>query len=501
MTNEERLKDLRGTIDFLKGREALFTIRQEVDPIFEAAGIIKLLDGGPAVLFKSIKGYPGVRNIANLFARKEVTAAMFDLQGPEQIMRGCHRAMKNPIPPEVVDEAPCQEVVIKEDIDVFSVMPVIQHTEEDAGRILGGLHVLISGDYFDGGSEISFKRMHFQGKDWSSLMAGDHSHTGMIARKFKGRKIPMTLNIGVPPAVTLMAGGGSLHTVIPYGSDELAIAGGLQGFPVGICAAKTVDAYAVAHAEWVIEGYLDLTERVWENPAAEKDGQWRHAPFFPEHGGYMGGAVKTLLFRATAITHRKDRPIFYSPVAHSIEANNLCSAFRTATIFELGERMMPGLMGDVAVLDGQKGQLGAVFQVKKTSQRQEGYQQNIMRAVMSMPEGPQFVIAVDDDIDIHNADDVIWALTTRVNTATGIITSRGDLKRRGNPMEHLADEYGRQGAIGIDATIPYNKKWAFKAGKYHIDGVDLNRFFSDDQLKKIRSMQSEYGRLQARRGS
>lgn len=501
MTERQEIADLRGTIQFLKERKALFTIKEEVDPIYEVAGIVKELDGGPAVLFEKIKGYPNARNVANIFSRKEDIAAILDVPSPEDIMKRCHRAIKHPIPPRIVEEAPAQEVVIRSDVDVLSLLPIIKHTEEDAGRILGGLHVLITGKYFDGGSEISFKRMHFQGKDWSSLMAGDHSHTGMVARKFKGQQVPITINIGVPPAVTLMAGGGSLHSVIPYGSDELGIAGGLQGFPVDICKAKTVDAYSVAKAEWVIEGHLDLTERVWENSRAEEGGKWRHLPFFPEHGGYMGGAVKTLLFRATAITHRKDRPIFYTPLAHSIESNNLCSLMRAATLFELGERMMPGFLVDVSVLDGQKGQLGAVLQVRKESKRQEGYQQNILRAILSMPEGPQVVIAVDEDVNIHSAEDVIWALTTRVNTATGIISTRGDLKRRGNPMEHLAEEYGRQGGIGIDATVPFDKKGAFKTGKYPVDKVDLKKHFSEDDLKAIRMMQSDYGKLQAKRGT
>ncbi|MDP6180215.1 MAG: UbiD family decarboxylase, partial [Desulfatiglandales bacterium] len=409
MKTRKELKDLRGAIELLKEQGELFTIEAEVDPIYEIAGIIKELDGGPTLLFEKIKGYPHVRNIANVFSRKEAVAAMFGISGPEQIMKKCHQAIKHPVPPEIVTDAPCQEVLVTDDIDVSSVIPIIKHTEEDAGRILGGLHVLVTGEYFDGGSEISFKRMHFQGKNWASLMAGDHSHTGMMARKFKGKRVPITVNICTPPAVTMLAGGGSLHSVIPYGSDELGIAGGLQGFPVQICKAKTVDAYSVALSEWVIEGYLDLTKRVWENKAAEEGGKWRHTPFFPEHGGYMGGAVKTLLFQATAITHRKDNPLFYTPLAHSIESNNLCAWVKSATIFELGERMMPGLVIDVSVLDGQKGQLGAVFQVKKKSKREEGYQQNILRAILSMPEGPQLVIVVDEDVNIHSAEDVIWA--------------------------------------------------------------------------------------------
>lgn len=334
-------------------------------------------------------------------------------------------------------------------------------------------------------------------------MTGDHTHIGKIAQLHKGKKIPMTINIGTPPAITMVAGGGFLHAVVPYGSDELGIAGGLQGFPIDICKAKTVDAYGVANSEWVIEGYLDITKTVWESKAAQNSGQWDATPFFPEYTGYMGQCVKTLSFQATAITHRKDNPIFYTPLAHSIEGNILCGSFRAAAIYELCERMVPGLVSDVTVLDGHKGLLGAAFSVKKTKPRQEGYQQNLLRAILAMPDGPQVVIAVDDDVDIYSAEDIIWALTTRVNPSTGIITTGGERKRQGNPMEELVEDSGRQGAIGIDATVPFNleMKSSFKVGHYPVELVDMNKLFSAEDAKKIKMMQSEYGKVQAKRGT
>ena len=68
-------------------------------------------------------------------------------------------------------------------------------------------------------------------------------------------------------------------------------------------------------------------------------------------------------------------------------------------------------------------------------------------------------------------------------------------------MEELIEDSGRQGAIGIDATIPFDKKWAFKLGKYPVDMIDLKKLFSEDEIGNIKAMQCNYGKLQAKRAS
>jgi 3-polyprenyl-4-hydroxybenzoate decarboxylase len=123
--------------------------------------------------------------------------------------------------------------------------------------------------------------------------------------------------------------------------------------------------------------------------------------------------------------------------------------------------------------------------------------------ILTLPEAPQVGIAVDDDVNIYSADDVIWAITTRVNPATGIIVGGGERHRMGNPMEELSTESGLQGFIGIDATIPFDHplKMAFRQGKYPIDRIDLHRWFTKEEIATARARQSEYGRILAERGS
>ena len=498
------ISSIRGALEFLLAEGDVLAVKEEVDPILEISAITKSFDGGPVLLFDKIKGYPEARDVANVMASEQIYPKLFDAANDKEMMQRAHQALVNPIPPKVVSDAPVQEVVITQDIDVFATLPLLKHTEEDAGRILGGLNVLISGKYFNGGHEISFKRTHFQGKDWGTIMAGDSTHIGKIIKNFRPERIPATLNICAPPAVLLAAGGTYLHAMVPFGSDEVAFAGGLQGTPVEIVKAKTIDAYSIAQAEFVVEGYIDTATNLWESEKAAQAGKWEVAPFFPEYTGYLGGAVKTSKFQVTGITHRKNRPIFYSPLAHSFEGENLLRPFRAAAMFEWARRITdPAFIADVNILQGQKGLLGVVFQVSKTKPRFEGYQKTLLYNILSLPEAPQVGIAVDDDVDIYSAEDVIWALTTRVNPETGIVRGWGDRHRQGNPMEELSEISGLQGFYGIDATVPFNHplKMVFKQGKYPVDQIDLRKWFTNEQIASARARQCEYAKVIAKRGS
>lgn len=359
------------------------------------------------------------------------------------------------------------------------------------------------GKYFRGGSHISFNRVHFRGHDWGTIMAGPPTHLGVVAYiDHYSEKVPLTINIGTPPAVMLAAGGGYIHSTLPQGSDELGIAGGLQGYPVEVVKAKTVDAYAIAQSEWVIEGYFD-TKSAWETDEAEKLGKGGEAPFFPEWTGYLGRAYRMRKFQVTAITHRRERPIFYSPLAHSFEGEFLITLLKDAFFFELAERIIPGLVKDVNTLHGMTINAGIVYQVMKRRPWDEGYQKNILSAALAAGPGMRLIVAVDEDVDIYNADDVLWAITTRANPMTGIFFGpRGGRGSLMQPMERTsgAGGGGFEGGIAIDATVPMDVKWNFERAHYPVDKVDLNKWFSEAQLARVRASQNEYAKLVSRTG-
>jgi 3-polyprenyl-4-hydroxybenzoate decarboxylase len=498
------ITSMRSTIDFLKKENGILTIKNEVDPIYEIAGIQKKLEGGPALLFENIKGYPGVRDVGNVFANKEIIAKIFGVESFSKLKWKCHEAIKHRIPPKVVDTAPCQEIVITKNIDVVKTLPILKHSEEDGGRIIGGGNNLISGKYYFGSHHISFNRIHFRDKDWATLMSARGTHLGEILYiHHRGEKIPFTINIGTPPAVILRAAPTTPHVMDPIGDDELAEAGGIQGSPIEIVKAKTVDAYAIAQSEWVIEGYLDAGQRIYETEEAERLQQSGAAPFFPEWSGVMGRAVLGVKVEATAITHRADRPIFYSPLASSLEGTLICNPFREAYVFELVNRYVPEFVVDLNTLDSFRSFEGVVFQVRKSKPRHEGLQRLVIYgAFVSLADFP-IVIVVDEDVDIYSAEDILWAITARVNPATDLITAHGAAQFQ---MRREIEAKGREGTdhqigLGIDATSPFETKWASKRPRYPVDKVDLKKWLSNAEITSAESMQSEYAKVLARLGT
>jgi 4-hydroxy-3-polyprenylbenzoate decarboxylase len=335
-------------------------------------------------------------------------------------------------------------------------------------------------------------------------MSARGTHLGEILYiHHRGEKIPFTINIGTPPAVILRAAPTTPHVMDPIGDDELAEAGGIQGSPIEIVKAKTVDAYAIAQSEWVIEGYLDAGQRIYETEEAERLQQSGAAPFFPEWSGVMGRAVLGVKVEATAITHRADRPIFYSPLASSLEGTLICNPFREAYVFELVNRYVPEFVVDLNTLDSFRSFEGVVFQVRKSKPRHEGLQRLVIYgAFVSLADFP-LVIVVDEDVDIYSAEDILWAITARVNPATDLITAHGaaQFQMRREIEAKGRGEAAHQIGLGIDATAPFETKWASKRPKYPVDKVDLKKWLSDAEITSAESMQSEYAKVLARLGT
>ncbi|CCK80850.1 UbiD family decarboxylase [Desulfobacula toluolica] len=514
-TNNNQSKDLRGALEWLKSEGLLLETDVEVNPDLEITALEKHLDGSLPMLFNNVKNYPHLRAVTNLFGNTSVMNKMFGWENDTERTKDISYALTHPLPPIEIDqdEAPVQEFVITDDLDVNKWLLAIKHTPLEDEFTIGSGQSVVVGKYFKEGSHVGYNRMSFRWGNVGTFQAAPGSHMWQLQVEHynKPEGIPITMCFGIPPAANLMAGSGFDYVILPKGCDELGIAGALQGEPLRIVKCRTVDAYALADAEVVLEGYLKPKDRRWETTEAEKQGLQGKAWFHPEWAGYQGKAYKTSTFHVTAITMRKpeSKPIIFPLGVHTMDDSNIDTTVREAAIYELCERLQPGIVQDVSIPYCFTDWGGCVIQVKKRSIIEEGWQRNFLTAIMSCNQGMRIAIAIDTDVDINSMEDIMWAVTTRVNPKTDIISPvPGGIGQTFMPAERMtagekdwtASNTRFEGGMAIDATIPFGYEEDFHRPTYAVDKVLIKNFFSDEQIKKGESFMSGWVKILSKTG-
>src|SRR5260221_5948961 len=420
-------RDLRSTLEWLRAQGDLIETEKQVDPDLEVTGLQKHMDGGCPVMFHNVKGKPQHRVITNLFGDMNVINKMFGWKDDVERTRAIARAFRKPLAPEIISQkdAPVQEHVVLDPKDVNEYMVAIRHTTYESELTVGSGIRCISFDQFDGGTDLGYNRMNFRWGNVGTFQISPGSHMWQVVTKYyrANKLVPITMNFGLPPSCTLMAGAGFDYVILPQGCDEVGIAGAVQGAPMRLVKARTVDAMALADAEVILEGYVNPRDRRFETAESEKAGIQGRFHFHPEWAGYMGKAYKAPTFHVTAVTTRKPegKPIIFSLGVHTLDDHNIDTTIREAAMFELCERMQPGIIMDVNIPYCMTDWGGAIIQVKKRNRIEEGWQRNFMAAILATSQGSRLVIAVSEDSDPYDMDDVMWCLTTRVNPKTDII--------------------------------------------------------------------------------
>ena len=501
--------DIRSAIRDLKEKGELFESDTEVDPDVEFAAIQKRFDGAQALLFNNVKGWPHARFLTNLFAQRSRIDRMFGFKDRVDRTVQIADAINNPVPPVVVDsdDAPVHAVVNEDVEDVDEIITPIRHTRKEPELTTGSGNSVVYGDIFDGGSHIGYNRMNFRWGNVGTFQAAPGSHMWMIQKDFYHQddpEIPITMNFGVPPAATLAAGSGFDYVVLPKGADELGMAGAFQGAPIELVEAATVDdAYAIANAEYTIEGYLKPKDRRWETAEAEEAGEQGKHPFHPEWAGYMGKAYKATTFHVTAVTHRplEERPIIMPLIVHSYDSSNIDTTVREGAFYELAERIQPDICTDVHIPYSITEWGGAIFQIDKQNPVDEGYHRNFLVAACAASRGMRMAIAVDTDVDIYDMDDILWALTTRVNPQEDILNPvPGGAGQAFQPSERAtagSQQWTQshtkfEGGMAIDATVPYGMESDFERPQYNVEEVpDLTEWFTPEQVEEAAEAQSK----------
>ena len=483
--------DLRSALELLESIPGQMVHTDvEVDPSVELAGVYRYVGAGgtvarptktgPAMTFENVKGHPGAKVVIGLLASRKRVGYLLNSK-PEKLGFMMRDAVKNAIAPVVVDKAKaqCQEVVhlaTDEGFDIRKLIPAPTNTPEDAGPYVT-LGMCYASDVETGESDVTIHRLCLQSKDEISMFFTPGArHLGAFREKAEalGKPLPISISIGVDPAIEIASCFEPPTT--PLGFNELSIAGAIRGKAVELAPCVTIDEKCIANAEYVIEGELLVGARVRED---QNSNTGKAMPEFP---GYTGPANAELpVIKVKAVTHRVN-PIMQTCIGPSEEHVSMAGIPTEASILDMVERAMPGRVQNVYAHSSGGGKFIAVIQFKKTVPSDEGRQrQAALLAFSAFPELKQ-VILVDEDVDIFDTNDVLWAMTTRMQADVDIVTIPGV---RCHPLDPSNDpacswsirDHGIACKTIYDATIPFNQKARFQRAKFM--EVDVKKFLPD----------------------
>ena len=395
-------RTMRDFLSSLEQKGLLRRISRPVDRMWEPAALAKwMYQAMPAerrfgMFFESVKGSAIPLVTAALGANAKAYATALDV-AEEDINAAWMKAGRNRKAPVIVQDAMCQEVVITGEDLRLSRLPIPVWTPgKDVGPYITTNTVTRDLDTGIQNAGVYRTMVRDETSVIPNLAPGRQGHKNVHTWLDKGKAAPIAWVIGASPAVQLAA-----VANLPYGADEMALAGGILGEPVAMVRAKTVDLMVPADSEIIIEGEILPNETALEGP-------------FGEFAGYMGPVDPRPVARITAITHRQD-PIFYGytsqmPPSESTTIQSLTNAgvMLQALHDHLGE---PGV-SDVFIDLTFGGLLAHAVIAMKPGY--PGHAKKVGRLVADAWPVKRITV-VDDDVDIRDHTHVEWAMNARYN--------------------------------------------------------------------------------------
>lgn len=455
-----KYQDLRDFIQQLENRGELKRIQTEVDPHLEMTEIADrvLRAGGPALLFENPKGHR-IPVLANLFgtprrvalgmgeestsALREIGNLLATLKQPEP-PKGLKEAWKAlPVFKKVLDMAPkvvsrpaCQEVILTGDRIDLNQLPIQHCWPGDVAPLITWGLVITKGPEKKR-QNLGIYRQQVLGKNrvimrWLSHRGGALDFLDW-QRKYPGEPFPVAVALGADPATILGA-----VTPVPDTLSEYAFAGLLRGSRTELAKALLSELQVPASAELVLEGFIYPNDRAPEGPYGDHTGYYNEVDTFP-------------VFTIERITHRKN-PIYHSTyTGRPPDEPAILGVALNEVFVPILQKQFPEIVDFYLPPEGCSYRM-AVVSIKK---QYAGHAKRVMMGVWSFLRQfmyTKFIIVVDDDINTRNWQDVIWAMTTRMDPA------RDTVLIENTPIDYLdfaSPVSGLGSKMGLDAT----NKW------------------------------------------
>lgn len=437
-------RDLRQWLAHLEATGRLAVIREGVPLEHRLAAIAKRLDGTQAAYFPR----PGGHDIPVVSGFVSRRAWIAEAMGVEQsaLLASFRAAVERPLPWREVDagSAPCQQVVHRfgadgAESDLHALLPIPTHSEHDNGPyITAGL--VIARNPVTGIQNVSINRIQVHGRDrMAILMLPRHLLAFYKEAEANDQPLDVAVVIGADP-LTLLAS----QAITPIDHDELEIAGALHGAPLPVAKCLTSEVRVPANAEIVIEGKLLPKLREPEGPFGE----------FPK---YYSAQENREVIVVDAVTHRRN-PIYHTIVPAEMEHLLLGSIPREATMLAHLQRSFPGVL-DVHLSVGGVGRYHLYVKFRK---QREGEPRNVILGAFGAHYDIKQVTVVDEDVDVHDPQQVEWAVATRfqadrdlivISGAQGSVLDPSTTVGQGDGVAppHLQ---GISAKMGLDATKP-----------------------------------------------
>lgn len=370
---------------------------------------------------------------------------------------------------KVVNNAPCQEIVLTGDEVDLGILPIQTCWPNEPAPLITWPLVVTKGPTTEKQDNFNLGIYRLQVIDKKTTLMrwlahrGGASHHKRWREKGESMEFPAAAVIGADPATMIAA-----VTPVPETLSEYQFAGLLRKEPLELVNCKTIPLQVPAHAEIVLEGYVSLNKYRDEGPYGDHTGYYNSVEQFPE-------------FNITTITMRKN-PIYLStftgkpPDEPSILGEALNEIFVPILI-----NQFPEIVDFYLPPEGCSYRI-AVVSIKKSY---PGQAKRIIMGILSFLKQflyTKFIMIVDDDIDIRDWKEVMWAISTRMDPARDIITIEN------SPIDYLdfaSPESGLGSKIGFDATnkIPPETKreWGKKIG------------MSEEIVKKVIEKWQKYG--------
>jgi len=438
-------KDLRTFIGEARqlGPAYFVNVSRPVDPVFETCVIQQKLAAAnryPVIRFDRVNG-SDLPLASNLFGSYELLGLALGVDPHEPksaILRRFMEREQNPMPTETIAnrDAPVKQKILKDgDIDL-GTLPIVHHAEKDSGKYIT-VGVMVVRDPDTGVLNAGMYRHEIKGRTTLGCMFNPAHHAGYIYRRYKELNRPMeaVIFLGHHPAALI----GALSEG-PMDASEYEVMGGLLGEPLQVVDGETVGIPVPAFAEIAIEGFLDPANETSDGP-------------FAEFTGYYGPAKDPVgLMNVTAITMRDDA--IYHDLDPAHQEHNLAGALTLeSTVYDSVRHLVPSVTAVYMPVSGSC-RFTVYVSIRK---RVPGEGKSAGMAALTANPNIKMAIVVDDDIDIYNEQQVLWAIGTNFEADRDFAMIPGAMGSHLNPAAYgeVRTQSGPMNTkVIIDATRP-----------------------------------------------